>query len=203
VSALVLMLSPTIAKVASAEPRRYTVDPGTSRFLVHVGKSGLFGFAGHDHEVVAPVHDGTITIDRDHPESSSVELVFEAAALRVTGRGEPAGDVPKVQDTMVGPQCLDANRFRTIRFASNAVKVTADVQGSMDLVVRGTLTIHGVSREVAVPVHVALGKDSLSASGTMKLQQTAFGIHPVSVGGVVKVKDELEIDWRLAARPGP
>jgi polyisoprenoid-binding protein YceI len=202
-SLLLVLLPPLFSTVASAEPRRFMVEPASSRFVVHVGKTGLFGFAGHEHEVVAPVHEGTITIDRDHPESSSVELQFEAAALRVTGQGEPAGDVPKVQEAMVGAQCLDAHRFQTIRFISNAVKVTAKASGSLDVLVRGALTIHGVSREVSVPVHLVLAKDSLSASGTTKLQQTAFGIHPISVGGVVKVKDELDLDWHVRARAAP
>lgn len=196
-----LLLPLIISTAASAEPRRYTVDPASSRFTVHVGKTGLFGFAGHEHQVVAPVHEGTITIDRDHPETSAVELEFQASALRVTEQGEPAGDAPKVQEAMVGPKCLDANRFHTIRFVSDAVKVTADAQGAMDLVVRGALTIHGVSREILVPVHVVLGKDSLSATGTTRVQQSAFGIHPISVGGVVKVRDELDLEWRLRARP--
>ena len=90
-------------------------------------------------------------VDPDHLESASLELAFQAAALRVTGRGEPAGDVPKVQQAMVGPECLDASRFPIIRFASRAVTVKARSGDAFDVVVRGDLTLHGVSREVPVP----------------------------------------------------
>jgi len=203
VGLLLVLLLPVLATAASAEPRRYTVDPASSQFVVHVGKTGIFGFAGHEHEVTAPVHAGTITIDRDHLEASSVELTLEAAALRVTGRGEPADDVPKVQAAMVGPNCLDADRHPTIRFASKSVKATVAADGSVDAIVRGDLSVHGVSREVLVPVHVTISGASLDAMGTMKVQQTAFGIRPITVAGVVKVKDELGIEWRLRARPAP
>ena len=101
---------------------------------------------------------------------------------------------------MVGPECLDAGRFPTIRFASRAVTVKGRTAGGFDVVVRGELTLHGVSREVLVSVHVVVGKDSISATGTTKVRQTAFGIKPISVAGVVNVKDELEIAWRVVAR---
>jgi polyisoprenoid-binding protein YceI len=200
VAVLVLSLSAT---TASAAPRRYTVEPSASQVVIKVGKAGLLRVAGHEHEVVAPVQRGIAVVDPDHLESSSVELTFAAAELRVTGRGEPAEDVPKVQKAMVGPECLDAGRFPTIRFASRAVTVKGGTAGALDVVVKGDLTLHGVSREVLVPVHVVLGKESLSATGTAKVRQTSFGIKPISVAGVVKVKDELEISWRMQARPSP
>ena len=48
-------------------------------------------------------------------------LSFDAAALKVTGEGEPAKDVPKVQAKMVGPEVLDAARFPSITFRSRSV----------------------------------------------------------------------------------
>jgi polyisoprenoid-binding protein YceI len=188
---------------ASAAPRRYPIDPASSRVLIHVGKAGLLGFAGHEHEVIAPVHDGVATIDVDHPELSSVELTIHAAALHVTGRGEPPGDVPKVQQAMLGPECLDAGRFPTIRFVSKAVSVGNRSAGALDLALRGDLTIHGVTREVLVPVRLLVGPQSVTATGTTKLRQTQFGIQPISKAGVVNVKDELLLEWHIQARPAP
>ena len=150
--------------------------------------------------MVAPIEHATIVIDPDHLESASVELTFEAAALRVTGRGEPAGDVPKVQAAMVGGACLDARRSRLIRFVSRAVTVKRDTDGALDFAVRGDLDLHGVSREVLVPVHAVLDGQSVDATGTTEIRQTTFGIQPISVGGVVKVKDEIRIELHLAAR---
>jgi len=36
-----------------AAPRRYALDPAGSRLEIQVGKTGLFGFAGHEHQVLA------------------------------------------------------------------------------------------------------------------------------------------------------
>src|SRR5438045_3113325 len=111
--ALALALVLAVPAVHAA-PRRYQLDPAQSRVEIHVGKTGLFGFAGHEHEVVAGAFRGSATFDPDRAATSTVDLTFDAGALRVTGQGEPAGDAPKVQAAMLGPECLDAGRFPTI-----------------------------------------------------------------------------------------
>ncbi len=43
----------------------YAVDAEASHVVVHVDKAGLFSFAGHTHEVAAPVASGLVTVDSD------------------------------------------------------------------------------------------------------------------------------------------
>lgn len=180
----------------------YDVDPAQSSLTVHVGKAGLFRFAGHEHEVTAPVGSGRIEADASDLARSSVTLSFRAADLRVTGRDEPPEDRPKVQEAMVGPKVLDAARFPAIRFTSKTVAGRALPDGVHDLRIEGDLELHGVTRRVTVPVRVRRSADgTLSAEGTTVVRQTDFGIEPVSVAGVVKVKNELGLTFRLLARP--
>ena len=183
-----------------AQSHRYTIDPAGSRIVVHVGKTGLLGFAGHEHEIRAPLGGGTLVVDLGHVEASSADLRFDARTLRVVDQGEPPKDVPKVQEAMVGPDCLDVRRFPEIRFVSRTIGAKDSARRGLEVTVRGTLTLHGVSREVTVPVHVTVGNNLLSATGTMTLKQTNFGIKPIAVAGVVKVKDELRIELTLVAR---
>jgi polyisoprenoid-binding protein YceI len=91
--------------------------------VIHVGKAGLFGFAGHDHVVA----------------------------------------------------------------------------GAYDLDVTGQLSLHGVTRSVSLPLRVETRGDTLTASGRVVLRQTDYAMTPVSVAGVVKVKDELRIDYVVVA----
>jgi polyisoprenoid-binding protein YceI len=203
VSVLVPVLVSVLAPVARAAPRVYTLEPAQSRLTIHVGKTGLFGFAGHEHEVVAGTFRGTATFDPDHLAQSSVDLTFEAGALRVMGQGEPPDDVPQVQAAMVGPTCLDAGRFPTVRFVSkpNGVAVAgAFGPNGGELALHGELTLHGVTRPLTIRVHLDVTGQTLEATGTTTLQQTAFGITPISKAGVVKVKDELTLTWRIRGR---
>ena len=200
---LVILVWALSGRMASAEPHAYAVDPARSRIVVHVGKTGLFGFAGHEHEVLAPVKRGALVVDLAHVEGSSVDLKVDARALRVTGRGEPPKDVAKVQETMVGPACLDAGRFPEIRFVSKAITAKRREGGGIEVTVQGTLTLHGVSRDVTLPVHVDIDGDMLTAQGALPLKQTDFGIKPISKAGVVKVEDEVRLELRLVARRAP
>jgi polyisoprenoid-binding protein YceI len=184
------------SSTARAEPERYTVDLAGSRIVIHVGKTGLLGFSGHEHEVLAPVKRAALVVDPAHVEASSVDVTFDARALRVTDRGESSKDVAKVQETMLGPDCLDTGRFPEIRFVSKVISAKRPARGGLDVTVHGTLTLHGVSREVDVPVHVDLGSD-LDVRGTVAIKQTAFAIKPISVAGVVQVKDEVQLELRL------
>jgi len=180
----------------------YTVDPSRSSVVVHVGKGGLFKFAGHTHDVLATRVSGEVVAVPEELSRCSVKLSFETAALQVSEKGEPAGDAPKVQAAMEGPKVLDVGRFPSISFVSTSVSGRAAGAGVYELQVAGDLTLHGVTKRISVPVRVELQPDGLKASGRLGLKQTAFGISPVSVGGVVNVKDELGIDFEIAARRG-
>jgi polyisoprenoid-binding protein YceI len=189
-----------VPRAGHAEAPRFRVDPDASRVLIHVGKSGVFGFAGHEHEVTAPIQHGSLSADPDHLGAASVEISVDAAALRVTGAGEPAKDVPAVQKTMLGPECLDVARFPSIRFVSTGVTGLGRQPDGHRIAVRGSLTLHGVTRAITLPARIDFKADTIEASGTVTIRQTDFGMKPISKGGVVNVKDELDLDWRLVAR---
>jgi polyisoprenoid-binding protein YceI len=188
------------SSAAWAQAHTYTIDREGSHVVVHVGKTGLFGFAGHEHEIRAPLGRGTLIFDPAHVEMSSADLRFDARTLRVVAQGEPVKDVPKVQEAMLGPECLDVGRFPEITFVASTIGAKGSARGGLEVSVGGILTLHGVSRDVAVPAHVVVGDDLLSATAIMTLKQTDFGIKPISVAGVVKVEDELRIELTLVAR---
>jgi len=188
----------TAVRAASAE---YRVDSARSRATIHVGKAGMFGFiAGHTHEVVGPIEAGTIEVDLEQPSRSRVRLTIVASALKVAAAGEPKGDAPKVQEAMEGPKVLDVARYPRITFESRTITAKARRGNALDLNVSGQLTIRDVVQPVTAPVHVDLTDGALTAAGRFAIKQSAFGIEPISVGGVVAVKDALEIEFSIAAK---
>lgn len=183
----------------AALPAEVLQIQGTSRVLIRVGKAGAFGFAGHAHEVEAPV-TGKITLDRSDATRSEVLLEFDTASLRVTGKGEPAQDVPEVQRVMLSDRVLDATRYPKIVFRSRRITGAGSRGGSFTVSVAGELTLHGVSKALIIPVRVTLREGAVTAEGTAALKQTDFGIQPVTAaGGTVRVKDVLEITFTLQA----
>jgi polyisoprenoid-binding protein YceI len=184
------------------DSQEFHIDATSSRMMVHVGRSGLFSFAGHDHEVAVPAMAGTVTLDRTDVTRSKFSLQFDATAMKVTGAGEPAKDVPEVQRVMLSEKVLDAGRHPNITFVSYNIAVIQRSAKAMELRITGQLTLRGVVRPITLPVSVQISGDRLSATGKATVRQTDFGIRPVSAGaGTVKVKDEVEITFTLVALP--
>jgi polyisoprenoid-binding protein YceI len=181
--------------------REFRVDAAASQVTVLVGRTGAFGFAGHDHEVAVPKVDGIIVLDSADATQSTITLRFDVTAMKVTGRGEPAADVPEVQRVMLSDRVLDAQRYPTITFTSRRIVIVKQAVDRLVLRVEGDLTLHGVTRPITVPVEVRLADDQLAATANATVRQTDFGIRPVTAGaGTVRVKDELELAFRIVAR---
>lgn len=186
--------------LARADERPLVIDAARSRVVIHVGKTGAFSFAGHDHEIVAPAVNGRILYAPANPSHSSVSVVFDAARLQVTGANEPAKDVAEVQQTMLSLRVLDVARFPTIAFESTQIAVQSTQAGRLTLQVAGDLTLHGKTKPLTVPVAVTVEGRDIQATGNVRVKQTDFGMTPVTAGGgTVRVKDDVEIAFTLHA----
>jgi polyisoprenoid-binding protein YceI len=163
-----------------------SIDAAHSALKIRVFKSGFFSAFAHNHEIEAPIAQGTVEVS----EKSAVALQVDARKLRVLDAELSADKRAEVQKTMDGPQVLDSGRFPEISFQSTIVETI----GTNHWTVRGNLTLHGQSRPVIVDV--ALRNGNYTGSATLK--QRDFGITPVSIaGGTVKVKDEIKIEFEV------
>ena len=191
-----------IAAQAGTGPTTLVIDTANSQVLIQVGKTGMFGFAGHAHEVAAADVRGQVKFDLADLQHASVSLEFAAAALRVTGKGEPPADVPEVQKIMLSDRVLDVSRFPTILFSSRHVSVRSQAAGAADVVIEGDLTLHATKRPMTIPASLTLDAGSrITARGSFVLKQTDFGMVPVTAaGGSIRVRDELEIQFVLRTR---
>lgn len=184
-----------------AAGRTYAIDPERSRAVIAVGKAGAFAFAaGHTHEVLASAITGVVTFDTARLAQSSVRLTIDTSALRVTGKDEPSEDVPEVQRVMLSDKVLDIHRHPTMAFESIGLTVEKQTPTAADLALAGQFELHGVTRSLTVPVHVEFTTpDTLTCRGQLRVKQSEFGISPVSVAGVVKVKDALDVEFTIVA----
>jgi len=188
---------------AAAASRTFAIDSSASNVRAHIGKTGIGSFAGHEHEVVAPMMQGEVVADFEDFSRSSVDVTFNARALTVSEEGEPAGDAPKVQQAMRGPKVLYAARFPAIRFRSRQVTGKQVSAGSYELTISGDLSLHGVVKAIEVPLQVELRGDTLTGTGKLVVKQTDFGIKPtMAAGGLVQVEDEVPVTFRIIARAG-
>jgi len=198
VLSLAVVIWPPLVRCATES---YQIDPAKSSVTIEVGKAGAFSFiAGHTHEVAGPIAGGTIDVDRQNASASRVHLVIATSSLKVSPKGEPHDDRAKVQQTMESDQVLDIVRYPELKFDRTSVSETGHEQSSMDLRITGDLTIRDATHSISVPVRVELGERMITATGQFSIKQTTYGIKPITVGGVVAVKDALVICFSIVAR---
>jgi hypothetical protein len=160
----------------------------SSRLLVHVFKSGLFSGLADNHEIEAPISEGTI----DEP-GMRVRFVVDASRMKVLDPKLSADKRREIQDRMEGPEVLDSEHFPKITFESTKVQRT----DPGTLRVEGWLSLHGMTRPITVNVKTENGR----YVGTCSLSQREFGISPISIaGGTVKVKNELKIEFDIKTK---
>jgi len=178
---------PTVYRLVSA-----------SRFEVRTGKSGLFGFAGHSHEVRARAVDGWVVYNAEHPSKSRLAVTVPTESLQVLTPPDTA-EIRKVTERMRS-EVLQVSRYPEIRF--NATVATPTAKGFR---LSGELTMVGHTRPVPVDVSVRMAGDTLWADGKFSAKQTDFGIKPVTAGpgGTVKVADEVKFEFAAVAVRDP
>jgi polyisoprenoid-binding protein YceI len=186
-SSVALALWTLAAAVAQAETR--PIDVERSTLTVFVYKSGLFSAFADDHVIRAPLASGIISADPPF----GVEVSVRSANLRVLDPGLAIGKRSEVQARMLGPEVLDSEKYPDIEFASTAI----ESMGTDRWTVTGRLTIHGVTQLTKFSVARRDGR----YRGTAVLKQRDFGIEPISiVGGTVKVKDELRVEFDIVSQ---
>ncbi len=177
--------------VAIAAADNTAIDVQRSTITIHVGKAGLLSAAGHEHWINAPISSGTI---RETP-SPHVEFTVETAKMTV--KPDPKVD-SKTQATIqkdMEEMTLEIKKFPEISFRSSRAQKLPDGQWKVE----GDLSLHGVTK----PVSLTVKRTGDSYTTHIVLKQTDFGIKPIVVGGgMIKVKDEVEIDFQIFPRQG-
>jgi len=178
-----------VAVISVAAAQDMAIDVERSTITIHVDKAGLFSAAGHEHWVSAPISSGTIR------ESPSPFVEFTVQTAQMTVKPDPKVDAKTQAEIQKDMEdlTLETKRFPQITFRSSTVTKAGDAQWKVE----GALSLHGVTK----PVSLAVKRTGDAYTARTVLKQTDFAIKPVSVGGgLIKVKNEVEIDFKIFTR---
>ena len=164
---------------AKAESLRFRIQPeaseitfrATSRLMNAEGTFGRFS--------------GDVVADPARPTGARISLTIEAASLD-TGIG--------MRDNHLrSADFFDIERFPTIAFQSVRVE-TAGRRAT----VTGSLTLHGVTREIAVPVDVQITETALVASGEFIVNRGEYAMNYNSF--LNPIGNEVRVAFTFRAR---
>lgn len=144
---------------------------------------------------------GTVTIDTEAPEKTTGKIVIDAKTLHVENA--------TMKEHMHSPQWLDTAKYPEISFELTKltnVKTEGDVT---EATVVGKFSLHGVTKEISVPVKATLLKGKLGARtngkvegdllvlrSTFTIKRSEYGINPSAPTD--KVADEIQISLSIA-----
>jgi len=165
----------------------YTLDPMHTQVVWSINH---FGFSNPSGKFA--LIEGTLTLDEVKPENSKVEATIKVANL-VTG-------LDKLNEHLLSDKFFDATQFPTATFVSSKVELT----GKDTAKVTGALTLHGITKQVALDVKLnkigenMMKKKTAGFSATAVLKRSDFGMttYLPALGDEVKIGIETEANLK-------
>jgi len=173
------------------------IDPAASLATIRVYRGGALSRFGHDHVVASRDVYGYV----DLQEGKTLmcvpldRLTVDEPALRAEAGfdTQPTPDaVEATRHNMLG-KVLDTGQFPVVLIRG----LRKDGEASTFSV---SMTLRGVTRVIEMPVQLDAAPGRVTATGSFSLNQTDFGIVPMSIlGGAIVVQDRLDVRFRIVA----
>jgi polyisoprenoid-binding protein YceI len=136
--------------------------------------------------------------DRFNVAVSGDPATLAGASVRIEVDARSVDTANKARDQQLrSDDFFDVSKFPRITFISNQVRWEGD-----RVVVTGTLTLHGVSKELDIPFTAVEGRNGAdvptwSYRATVPLDRLAFGLGADSLAAKISLKKEVELELLL------
>ncbi len=195
-------------RILKVKATSYHIDPLNSSLHLLVYRGGPMARLGHNHVISSASVRGRVWITEKLDDSGfeiSVpvnEFLVDDEAARAT-HGEDFAQ-PISEDARAGTKAnmlreslLDGARYPIIDIRSVRLEGSASSPS-----VHAAIRIKNQTREITLPVSVESIGGGLRIQGAFSIQQSDFGITPLSVaGGALQVVDTVRILFVLVAKP--
>ena len=188
VLALALSVGGLVLYVAAgptgAAPETYTLDATHSAALFRVKHFGISFVVGGFTDIA-----GTIVVDRDNPDNSSVDITINTASVNT--------HLKERDDHLRSADFLDVEKYPTMTFRSSQVKRLTDNLGE----VTGAFTLHGVTKTIAAEVtfigetDVPWGQHRAGCETTFSIKRSDYGMDKL----LVPAGDDIQITLLVEA----
>jgi polyisoprenoid-binding protein YceI len=134
---------------------------------------------------------GTIEVDREHPEKSSVTATIQAASIDTA--------IAKRDEHLRGADFFNVGKYPEITFKSRRVKQTDPNSG--DII--GDLTMHGVTRAITLHAQLLGAAENQTTRwriATAPIKRSEFGLTwSKSIEVVSMIGDDVAVDMQIEA----
>lgn len=180
VLAALLLIAPSLALTAGDR----TFTPDTIHSRIAFSAKTLFKVEGSFGKYATDISG-----DPDTLENAKVRLEIDVASINTENKSRDGH--------LKSPDFFDAAKYPKILFTSSKVWK----QGSQ-VMVQGTLDMHGVKQELTIPFEPSFGKngagaDTWSYEGSLKIDRNNWGVGSGSIAAKIGLKDTVELNLQL------
>lgn len=179
---------------------RLIIDATQSNVVVQVLAAGILSAFAHSPRIAALDVRGSVDLTTmgGTLTGSTLSLRIRSDSLEVTDDYSEK-DREEIRRRM-RQEVLETDQYPEIVYECS--RLTASGAGDRYWVVlKGDLTLCGITRATPITAKVSISGDNLRASGEFTLRQSDFGVVPVTaVAGTIRVKDELKCTFDVLAR---
>ena len=180
---------------AFAEVEHYTVDPSHTYVSVEVPHIQQISIWRGKFDTT---QSGSITLDRAK-KTGTVDVVIDASSIDFGHK--------KLNEEMQEDKFFDTKKYPTTTYHADTIKFDGDTPSEVD----GQLTLHGVTKPVALKInsfkcimHPMLKVQVCGADASAEFDRSDFGMgYGVQFTGTGKVKLQIQVEALLDQKPGP
>lgn len=182
-----LLFTATLMLLAApAFAAQWNVDPLTSK-LIFSGEQAGEKFTGS-----FPKFTSVIDFDEAAPTKGSIRITIDMSNLQVDGKDR--------LDALPTDDWFSVAKFPTAEFTSTSINATGnDKSGINHYLANGTLTIRGISRELALPFSLKTTGNSTVARGNVNLNRSDYHVGQGQWKSDAWVKYAVEVSFELHA----
>jgi polyisoprenoid-binding protein YceI len=173
-----------MADLSRAAGPSYVADPAASR-LEFIGVQAGAEFKGSFHKFTA-----AITLAPDALASAHFDVVIDLNSLDTQDQDR--------DKTIRGPDIFDVAHFPTAHYVTRGFTKTATGYSAL-----GSLTLHGVTKDVPIDFQFAPAAGQSKLEGTAKLNRLDFGVGQGDWKSTEWVKDGVKVAFSLVLKPAP
>jgi polyisoprenoid-binding protein YceI len=176
--------NPTPAKPATAQ----TATAGPPRYVQAAGGGSLtFSFmqAGAENQGEFKQFATQLSYDEKNLAASSLKVTVQTGSFDTQDKDR--------NDTLAGPELLDPQKFPTAQFVANSF-----TKGPRGVEAVGKLTLHGVTKDLKLPLTVRTSASGAEISGATTIKRLDYGIGQGDWKTTEWVGDEVKLQYKVA-----
>jgi polyisoprenoid-binding protein YceI len=185
---------------AAAGAAVFAIDPASSLLVIEARRGGSLAHLGHDHVIAAHNLRGYVA-----PKEGRADLFFRLDELVVDEadlRAQAAFDTQPNAAAIAGTRDNMLTQLQAAEHPYAVIAVAGAHADAAGTVLQVSIALRGVTRTVQIPVQFEERPEQLTVLGRTSLEQTSFGIAPLSLlGGGLVVQDQVNVRFEIHARP--